>query len=181
MSNFFFSHSLSNRQIKQGLIWEKVKWLPVNKHVVSLATITVNPFPHNPPFQCTEDYIAVKNIVRKGEIACNKQFLLFSQCCPPYVALIFHFKCTLNCHLQFVSIWTSLKSCCLVMGWSRSDNCRSRSDCIKCAAWSLIYMVCFIDTQQTKGSHKLVSILVYLMSIWFIWCFHPITQSPQEW
>ena len=34
----------------------------------------------------------VENIVRKGEIACNKQFLLFSQCFLPYVALIFHFN-----------------------------------------------------------------------------------------
>ena len=54
-------------------------------------------------------YIAVRNIVRKGEIACNKQFLLFSQCFIPYMALTFHFKCTLKCHLQFVSIGTRLK------------------------------------------------------------------------
>ena len=32
----------------------------------------------------------------KGEIACNKQFLLFSQCFLPYMALIFHFNCTQN-------------------------------------------------------------------------------------
>ena len=38
-------------------------------------------------------YKAVKNIVRKGEIACNKQFLLFSQCFLPAMVLIFHFKC----------------------------------------------------------------------------------------
>ena len=49
-------------------------------------------------------YIAVENIVRKGEIACNTMFL-------PYVALIFHFKCTLKCRLQSVLIWTSLKLC----------------------------------------------------------------------
>ena len=61
-------------------------------------------------------YIAVENIVRIGEIACNKQFLLFSQCFVPYIALIFHFKCTSKCRLQFVSIWTSLKFCHLVMG-----------------------------------------------------------------
>ena len=41
-------------------------------------------------------YIAVENTVRKGEIACNKQFLLFSQCFLPYMALIFEIKCTLN-------------------------------------------------------------------------------------
>ena len=35
-------------------------------------------------------HIAVKNIVRKGEVACNKQFLLFSQCFLRYMALTFH-------------------------------------------------------------------------------------------
>ena len=51
----------------------------------------------------------MENIVRKGEIAYNKQFLLFSQCFLPCMALSFHFKCTLKCCLQLVSIWTSLK------------------------------------------------------------------------
>ena len=41
-------------------------------------------------------YIAVENIARKGEIACN--------------------KCTWKCRLQFVSIWSSLKFCRLVRG-----------------------------------------------------------------
>ena len=49
---------------------------------------------------------------------CNKQFHLFSQCFLPYMALIFHFKCTLKCHLQFVLIWISLKFCRLVMGYT---------------------------------------------------------------
>ena len=31
-------------------------------------------------------------MVRKEEIACNKQFLLFSQCFLPYMMLILHFK-----------------------------------------------------------------------------------------
>ena len=62
-------------------------------------------------------YIAVENIVRKGEIACYKQFLLFTQCFPPYTALIFHFKCILKSRLQFDLIWTSLKFCRLVMGY----------------------------------------------------------------
>ena len=55
-------------------------------------------------------------MVRKGEIACNKQFLLSSQCFLPYITLIFHFQCTLKCCLQFLSIWTSLKFFRLVMG-----------------------------------------------------------------
>ena len=41
-------------------------------------------------------YVTVENIVRKGEIACNKQFLLFSQCFLHYMTLIFHFKCNLK-------------------------------------------------------------------------------------
>ena len=40
----------------------------------------------------------------------------FSKCFLTCMALIFHFKCTLKWHLQFVSIWTSLKFCCLLMG-----------------------------------------------------------------
>ena len=62
--------------------------------------------------------LAVENIVRRGKIACNKQFLLFSQCFLPYMAFILNSKCTLKCHLQFVSIWTNLKLCCLVMGYT---------------------------------------------------------------
>ena len=62
-------------------------------------------------------YIAVENIVRKGEIVCNKQFLFSHNVFYLIImALIFHFKCTLKCHLQFVSIWTSLKFCRLEMG-----------------------------------------------------------------
>ena len=37
---------------------------------------------------------------------------MFSTLC----VLIFHFRCTLKCRLQFVSAWTSLKFCRLVMG-----------------------------------------------------------------
>ena len=54
--------------------------------------------------------MAVENVVRKGEFACNKQFLLFSQFFLPNIALHSHFKCTLKCRLQFVSIWINLKN-----------------------------------------------------------------------
>ena len=40
----------------------------------------------------------MENVVRKGEIACNKQFLHFSQCFLPF---IFHFYHTLKCRLQY--------------------------------------------------------------------------------
>ena len=39
---------------------------------------TINQLLHNTTFWCIKDNIAVENIVRKGEIACNKLFLLFS-------------------------------------------------------------------------------------------------------
>ena len=38
----------------------------------------------------------MKNNVRKGEIVCDKQFLLFSECFLSYMVLIFHFNCTLK-------------------------------------------------------------------------------------
>ena len=37
-------------------------------------------------------YKSSENIVGKGEIALNEQFLLFPQCFLPYVALIFSFE-----------------------------------------------------------------------------------------
>ena len=66
-------------------------------------------------------YIAVENIVRKGEIGCNKQFLLSSQCLLPYILLVFHFKWTVERHLQFVSIWMS-KTLLSGNGLNRQQN-----------------------------------------------------------
>ena len=59
--------------------------------------------------------------MRKGEIACKKQFLLFLQGFPPFRALIFHFKRILKCR----PIWTCLKFCHLVMAEElcNSDIC----------------------------------------------------------
>ena len=70
----------------------------------------------------------MENIVRKEEIACNKQFLLFSLCFLPYMVLIFHFKCTLKCRLQFVSILTSLKFCRLVNGLTCNETVQVSTD-----------------------------------------------------
>ena len=71
-----------------------------------------NPLPHNATLKI---YTCGKHC-EKGEIAYNKQYLLFSQCFLPYFELIFHFKCTVDCRLQLLSVWTSLKFCRLVMG-----------------------------------------------------------------
>ena len=59
---------------------------------------------------------AFENIVGKEENAGNQHFLLFPQC-----FLLSHkekssFWQHLNCRLQMLSIWTSLKFCRLVMG-----------------------------------------------------------------
>ena len=87
----------------------------VNRYQTCIS-LTLTHYHTMPHFDGLKIYIAVENIVRKGEIACNKQFLLFSQCFLPYMVLIFHCKCILKCRLQFLSIWTSLKFCRLVMG-----------------------------------------------------------------
>ena len=55
-------------------------------------TSPFHPLPHNTTFWHTKAFIAVETFVRKGEIACNKQFFLFSQCFLPYMELIFHFN-----------------------------------------------------------------------------------------
>ena len=70
----------------------------------SLAdNFALNPLPHNFIFSQMKIFSSGKH-VRRGDIACNKQFLLFPQCFLPNMALIFHFKYTLKCRLQFVSI-----------------------------------------------------------------------------
>ena len=45
----------------------------------------------------------------KGEIARNEQFLLFPQCFLPIWTSFCNFHQTLNCRLQTLSIWKSLK------------------------------------------------------------------------
>ena len=82
----------------------------------------------------------MENIVRKGEITFNKQFLLFSPCFLTYIAFIFHFKCTIKCRLKFVSIWTSLKFCRLVMGYRQfQENCRCQCIC-SCFSCGFVYL-----------------------------------------
>ena len=61
-------------------------------------------------------YIAVENIVRKGEIACNKQFFVFSQCFLPYIALTFLFQMHFQMSSAICFNLEESKVCCLVMG-----------------------------------------------------------------
>ena len=57
-------------------------------------------------------YIAVENIVGKREIACNKQFLFFSQCFLLYMSrffFFFHFKCTFTLSSTYIHFNTLKK------------------------------------------------------------------------
>ena len=54
-------------------------------------------------------YKFFKNTMGKGEIAHNKQFLLFPQCFLPIWKTFHHFHQIWNCRLQTLSIWKSLK------------------------------------------------------------------------
>ena len=103
-------------------------------------------------FDALKIYTHMENIVRKGAVDCNKQFLLFSQCFLPNMALLFHFKCTFKCHLQSISIWTILKFCRLVMGLKkRYLLCRILVD------WSnmlSLYQTTKFWTQPEKGICK---------------------------
>ena len=58
-----------------------------------------------------------ENIVGKGEIAINEQFLLFSQCFLPVWRAFCYFRQIQNCRLQALSIWKSLK----FVAWERVD------------------------------------------------------------
>ena len=116
-STFFFSpqcfqKTCTTDTYKLRLVWESVKsWSnqpsPL-QFFLQFFFLSGLPITTQCRILTHQTYKAVENIVRKGEIACNKQFLLFSQCFLFYMALIFHFKCTFKCGLQFVSIYTSL-------------------------------------------------------------------------
>ena len=50
-----------------------------------------------------------ENTVRQGEIARNEQFLLFPQCFLPVWRALCHFHQILNCCLQTLSVWKTLR------------------------------------------------------------------------
>ena len=102
ISNFSFSLDVVKRLLSQTHQKVLLYWN---------GLIPYHTMPHFDALQI----IAVENIVRKGEIDCNKQFFLFSQCFLHHIAIGFYFNCTLKCHMQFVLIWPCLKFCCLVM------------------------------------------------------------------
>ena len=68
-------------------------------------------------------YKSSGNTVGKGEIALNEQFLLFLQCFLPIRRTFCHFHKILNCCLQTLSVWKSLK----FLIWERVHNPETES------------------------------------------------------
>ena len=62
-----------------------------------------------------------KNTVGKGEIACNKQFLLFPQCFLPFWRGFCYLHQLCNYCQQTLSVWTGLK----YVVWERFNNMKS--------------------------------------------------------
>ena len=81
----------------------------VQKTFCGKRKVLYQPFPKQTlVFMCLQ-YKSFKNPVGKGEIACYDQFLLFPQCFLPVWKAFYHFHQILNCRLQSLSIWKSLK------------------------------------------------------------------------
>ena len=102
-SNFSFSQSVLKRLVQQMRTDQGLFGKGLIKSITTQYGILMH-----------QRHIAVENIVKKGEIVCNKQFLLFTQCFLTYMVLFSHFKCTLIGCLQFLSVWTSQGFCRLI-------------------------------------------------------------------
>ena len=76
----------------------------MHERVVSPNTFPLDPLPHNTAFDALKVYSVTSN------------FCFFHNVFYPKWCLFSILHALLNCYLQFVSIWTSLKFCCLVMG-----------------------------------------------------------------
>ena len=74
-------------------IMEKVRDDGLFSRSYRLFSIRYHTMPH---FDVLKIYRCGRHCDKKGEIVCNKHFLLFSQCFLPCMVLIFRFKCTLN-------------------------------------------------------------------------------------
>ena len=83
---------LRNNAIENSLICKGCKPIPTQQHL--LAALGNKPF---------------ENTVGIEEIAHNEQFFLYPQCFLPIERTFWYFHQIQNCHLQTVSIWTSLK------------------------------------------------------------------------
>ena len=91
-----------------------------HNHQVMSLTLTTEPpwqgFPKQVLVFTRLQFKSFENTVGKGEIASNKQFILFPQRFLPVWVTFCQFHEIWNCRLQTLSVWKSLKLCCLVKG-----------------------------------------------------------------
>ena len=83
------------------------KGLKVGKDLTHSHTMTPFDTPAKQPFE---------NTVGKGEIACDKQFLLYPQCFLPIWITFSHFRQLCNGRLQTLSVWNSLEFVVWLLG-----------------------------------------------------------------
>ena len=76
--------------------------------IEKISNLVFDPFPNKPWFLRVFSTSLLKTL-EKGEIAHNEHFLLFPQCFQLVQRNFFHFDRILNCCLQTLSVWKSLK------------------------------------------------------------------------
>ena len=80
-------------------IWKQLNDYDQNSKMQALP----KPFPKKVPVLTFLQYKSFENTVGKGEIARDKQFLLFPQCFPPVWRIFCHFHQIWNCRLE--TLW----------------------------------------------------------------------------
>ena len=113
VSNFAFSHCVFKRHVKnQGMQTRKNQGMFGKRLILLIHNYLL--FTTQSRLLTTLKEKAFENIVGKGENAGNQHFLLFPQCFLPFPKQISIFQLHSICRLQMLSIWTSLKFCCVV-------------------------------------------------------------------
>ena len=79
------------------------------------GSYVLNQFPSNVMFGMNGFHVSASGAIQGHHGPLVPFLTMFSTIYSSY----FLIKCTLKCHLQFVSIWNSLKFCRLVMGYNR--------------------------------------------------------------
>ena len=115
-----------------------------------------------PHFDALKIYSCGKHC-EKGDFACNKQFL---QCFLPCIALNFHFKCTLKCRLQFVSVWTCLKFCCPDKPWFLHVCSTSLLKKLRATSNFSFFHSVFFQLREFSAIFIKFEIVVCKLSIW---------------
>ena len=84
-----------------------------------------------------------ENTSGKGEIACQEQFLLFSQCFLPFWITFCQFHKIQNCRLQTLSVWKSLK----FFIW---DRVKEKFSCFR----HIVFVICKCLMRNCSLSNK---------------------------